>query len=44
MVAPKNEAQGKIRELEIDFANDLQEGMKRVLKVGLAESDKVLVA
>ena len=42
--APRNEAEGKIRELEIDFAQDLQEGMKRVLKVGEADSDKVLIA
>ena len=41
---PRNEAEGKIRELEIEFAQDLQEGMKRVLKVGEADSDKVLIA
>ena len=42
--APKNEAEGKLKEVEIDFASELQEGMKRPLKVGEKEGDKVLIA
>ena len=41
---PKNEAEGKVKDVEIDFANELEEGMKRVLKVGETDSDKVLIA
>ena len=41
---PKNEAAGKVKEVEIDFAEQLEEGTKKPLKVGEGEQDKVLIA
>ena len=41
---PKNEAAGKVREVEIDFAEKLEDGNKKSLRVGEGENDKVLIS
>lgn len=44
MMGPQRLVHADSREVEIDFASELQEGEKRVLKVGDKDSDRVLIA
>ena len=41
---PKSEAAGKVKEVEIEFAETLEEGSKKSLQVGEGKDEKVLIS